>query len=455
MAGRISNVRGRAAKYWLAGGASAMGLGIWSMHFVGMLAFSLPIPLGYDPWITLMSLLIAIAFSAYSLHLVCQERLPWQKLAVGALLMGAGVAGMHYTGMIAMRMAPGIAYDPALFALSILIAVLASGAALWIAFNLRHNTTRVRRMRLLGAVVMGIAIVGMHYTGMAAANFPLGSICGAFAGGLSPEWLALFIITVTMSVMGTALLVSLQDLRLETTTSTLSSSLVKANEELTYLALHDNLTKLANRLLLDDRLKQALRTARRDKDLTFALMFLDLDGFKAINDVYGHHVGDLLLIEVAQRIRGALREEDTVARMGGDEFVILALNMDPASAGRLAEDLIEAIREPFRIDIHQLAISLSIGIAIYPNDGIDQDDLLTNADAAMYHAKGMGRDTYCFFQSSMNANVHRQLQLVQDMRRALENSELRLHYQPSSWRPMVPSSASRRWCAGSIPRWAC
>ena len=223
--------------------------------------------------------------------------------------MGAGVAGMHYTGMIAMRMAPGIAYDPALFALSILIAVLASGAALWIAFNLRHNTTRVRRMRLLGAVVMGIAIVGMHYTGMAAANFPLGSICGAFAGGLSPEWLALFIITVTMSVMGTALLVSLQDLRLETTTSTLSSSLVKANEELTYLALHDNLTKLANRLLLDDRLKQALRTARRDKDLTFALMFLDLDGFKAINDVYGHHVGDLLLIEVAQRIRGALREK--------------------------------------------------------------------------------------------------------------------------------------------------
>ena len=166
-------------------------------------------------------------------------------------------------------------------------------------------------------------------------------------------------------------------------------------------------------------------------------------------------MGDLLLIEVAQRIRGALREEDTVARMGGDEFVILALNMDPASAGRLAEDLIEAIREPFRIDIHQLAISLSIGIAIYPNDGIDQDDLLTNADAAMYHAKGMGRDTYCFFQSSMNANVHRQLQLVQDMRRALENSELRLHYQPSSWRPMVPSSASRRWCAGSIPRWAC
>ena len=166
-------------------------------------------------------------------------------------------------------------------------------------------------------------------------------------------------------------------------------------------------------------------------------MFLDLDGFKAINDVYGHHVGDLLLIEVAQRIRGALRE-DTVARMGGDEFVILALNMDPASAGRLAEDLIEAIREPFRIDIHQLAISLSIGIAIYPNDGIDQDDLLTNADAAMYHAKGMGRDTYCFFQSSMNANVHRQLQLVQDMRRALENSELRLHYQPKFMAPDGP-----------------
>ena len=222
MAGRISNVRGRAAKYWLAGGASAMGLGIWSMHFVGMLAFSLPIPLGYDPWITLMSLLIAIAFSAYSLHLVCQERLPWQKLAVGALLMGAGVAGMHY-GMIAMRMAPGIAYDPALFALSILIAVLASGAALWIAFNLRHNTTRVRHAPA-GRRGHGHRHRRHALHGHGGRQFPLGSICGAFAGGLSPEWLALFIITVTMSVMGTALLVSLQDLRLETTTSTLSSS---------------------------------------------------------------------------------------------------------------------------------------------------------------------------------------------------------------------------------------
>ena len=152
-----------------------------------------------------MSLLIAIAFSAYSLHLVARSACPG-KLAVGALLMG-GVAGMHYTGMIAMRMAPGIAYDPALFALSILIAVLASGAALWIAFTPAQHHARAAHAPL------GAIIVGMHYTGMAAATRweHLRRLRRS-----RPEWLALFIITVTMSVMGTALLVSLQDLRLET-----------------------------------------------------------------------------------------------------------------------------------------------------------------------------------------------------------------------------------------------
>ena len=138
MAGRITTAQGRAARWWLAGGASAMGVGIWSMHFIGMLAFSLPIPLGYDPVITLLSLLIAIASSVFALWLVCQENLPWSRLALGAILMGLGIASMHYTGMAAMRMIPLIHYIPSLFILSIVIAIVASGAALWIAFHLRR-----------------------------------------------------------------------------------------------------------------------------------------------------------------------------------------------------------------------------------------------------------------------------------------------------------------------------
>lgn len=437
MAGRVVTAQGRAAFWWLTGGASAMGVGIWSMHFVGMLAFSLPIPLGYDVSITLASLAIAIAASAFALWLVSRRELPWRRLVGGALLMGVGVAGMHYTGMAALRMKPGIDYDPAIFGLSVVIAVFASGAALWIAFRLRGHSQRVRALRAGAAVVMGVAIVGMHYTGMAAAAFPLGSVCGAAHAGASTAWLALVIILITLAVLAIALIISVLDLRMEARTAVLAHSLAQANQELAYLALHDNLTKLSNRLLLEDRLNQAIRTAEREKR-RFALMFMDLDGFKAVNDVYGHHVGDLLLIDVAQRIVGRVRQQDTVARVGGDEFVVLTHVDDPEDAGTLADTLLEAVREPFLAGGHELRVSTSIGIAMYPGDGANQHDLLTNADAAMYHAKGLGRNAYSFFEPSMNANVHQQLQLVQDLRLAIERNELVLYYQPKFHAPHGP-----------------
>ncbi|MGN5352636.1 putative bifunctional diguanylate cyclase/phosphodiesterase [Ralstonia sp. L16] len=437
MAGRVVTAQGRAGSWWLIGGASAMGLGIWSMHFVGMLALNLPIPVGYDVGITLTSLAIGIGASMFALWLVSRRELPWPRLAGGALLMGAGVAGMHYTGMAALRMNPGIQYNPARFALSIVIAVLASGVALWIAFRLRRQARRVRALRAGSAVVMGVAIVGMHYVGMSAAAFPFGSVCGAAHTGASAEWLALVIIIVTLAVLAIALIISVLDMRMEARTALLANSLAAANKELAYLALHDNLTKLSNRVLLEDRLTQAIRTAEREKR-RFALMFMDLDGFKAVNDVYGHHVGDLLLIDVAQRIGARVRQQDTVARVGGDEFVVLAYVDDPEDAGTLAGALLEVVREPFMAGGHELRVSTSIGIAIYPGDGGNQHDLLTNADAAMYHAKGLGRNAYSFFEPSMNADVHQQLQLVQDLRRAVERHELVLHYQPKFNAPNGP-----------------
>lgn len=447
MAGRITTAQGRAAHWWLAGGACAMGLGIWSMHFVGMLAFSLPVPLGYDPFITFVSLLIAIASSAFALWLVCQQTLPWPRLIVGALLMGPAIAGMHYTGMAAMLMSPGIDYDPLLFSLSIVIAVVASGAALWIAFHLRRQSARTRLFRIAGAMVMGVAIVGMHYTGMAAARFPLGSICGAAHTGIDADWLAVVIIVVTLAVLAIALIVSVLDLRLESRTAVLASSLAEANQELTYLALHDSLTKLPNRVLMEDRLEQAIQAANRKRE-NFALMFVDLDGFKAVNDAFGHRVGDLLLVEVAQRIKSRMRAQDTVARVGGDEFVLLANVTEPADAAAIAEALNRAVEVPFEVEGHELRVSTSIGIAMYPDDGEQQRDLLSNADAAMYHAKAMGRNGYCFFESSMNANVHEQLQLVQDLRSALARHELVLHYQPkfdAPSGPLIGAEALLRW----------
>jgi len=438
MAGRISSAQGRAARWWLAGGACAMGTGIWSMHFIGMLAFSLPIPLGYDPAITTLSLLIAIASSAFALWLVARNELPWSRLVCGAVLMGAGVAAMHYTGMAAMRMAPGIQYVLSLFILSVVIAIVASGAALWIAYNLRRLSPRVRSLRAGAAVVMGFAVVGMHFTGMMAAQFPLGSVCRAARdGGGDTGWLALVIIIVTLAVLAIALIISVLDLRLESRTAILAISLAKANQELTYLALHDNLTKLPNRVLLEDRLDRAIQSANRENS-RFALMFMDLDGFKTVNDAYGHHIGDLLLVEVAQRIGLNVRSQDTIARVGGDEFVLLASVAEPADAATLADKVLTAIQEPFQVAGRLLRISTSIGIAIYPGNGVRQDDLLTNADAAMYHAKALGRNAYCFFEASINAHVHEQLQLVQDLRLALERHELILQYQPKFTAPNGP-----------------
>src|SRR5262249_2071008 len=154
-----------------------------------------------DLALTLASLLIAVLVSGFALWLVSQPQQPLWQLLCGALTMGAGISTMHYLGMHAMRMVPGIDYDPGLFYLSLAIAVAASGAALWIAFRLRHDTPYVRLARGGAALVMGVAIVGMHYTGMAAANFPEGSICGAAFAGLDSRWLASLVIVVTLAIL--------------------------------------------------------------------------------------------------------------------------------------------------------------------------------------------------------------------------------------------------------------
>lgn len=430
LTGRIATAKGRAALLWMGGGALAMGIGVWSMHFIGMLAFSLPVELGYDLGLTAFSLLIAVMSSGFALWLVSQPSLPVLQLGFGALVMGAGIACMHYTGMAALRMLPGIDYDPSLFGASLLIAVGASAAALWIAFRLRTHTPYVRQIRGVAAVVMGIAIVGMHYTGMAAANFPEGSFCGALAGGgLQGDGLVYLVLITTLAVLAVALLTSVLDARLEARTAELARSLTLANQELTQLALHDTLTDLPNRTLLADRIEQAIAKVA-EQGGCFALMFIDLDGFKPVNDAFGHHIGDLLLKAVAARLRGHLHSQDTLARIGGDEFVLLVELQEPNDAVDVAVKQVNLVSRPFRVAEHDLQLSASLGIVLYPGNGQDQHELLRNADAAMYHVKSAGKNGYSFFDVSMNSNARQQLQLLQDLRQALELRQFRLHYQP-------------------------
>lgn len=201
-------------------------------------------------------------------------------------------------------------------------------------------------------------------------------------------------------------------------------------ERLHHIAHHDVLTGLLNRLSLKGRMDQALATARREGSRV-ALMFIDLDRFKVINDTLGHHMGDELLIEVARRLRASVRDSDVVARLGGDEFVIMLSGVDHTSSiALIAEKLVFSVGHSYQISGHDLYTSPSIGIAIFPTDGVDGETLMKNADAAMYHAKAAGRNNFQFFDAKMNDVALDRLKTEHSLRQALSRDEFRLHFQP-------------------------
>jgi diguanylate cyclase (GGDEF)-like protein/PAS domain S-box-containing protein len=216
-----------------------------------------------------------------------------------------------------------------------------------------------------------------------------------------------------------------------------------------YLTQHDALTGLPNRMLMQDRLNQALSQARRSGGVV-ALMFLDLDRFKLVNDSFGHPQGDALLKEVANRVTACLRDTDTVARLGGDEFTVLLPDLAaPQVAGQVAERILRLFSQPFAgAEEHEIFVSASIGISVFPRDGADPEALLKHADTAMYSAKEAGRNSYRYFTDNLNAQVREKVILESGLRRAIERGELRLHYQPK-----IDLATGRLIGAESLVRW--
>ena len=211
LAKRVRTRDRRLAATWWACGSIAMGTGIWAMHFVGMLAFSLPIPLGYDKGLTFVSWLAGAAVSGVALYVAGRGAMTWRRVAVGAPLMAAGICAMHYLGMAALVMTPAIAWNPLLVASSVVISLVASAAALVLfAWTRRLSEGRGVYGQLLAAFVMGLAISGMHYTGMAAADFPVGSVCLS-AGSLSGESLGALVAGMSMSLLALTLVSSILD----------------------------------------------------------------------------------------------------------------------------------------------------------------------------------------------------------------------------------------------------
>lgn len=526
---------------WTGVGGLTLGGGIWAMHFIGMLAFSLPCTVRYELGITLFSMLPGILASGVALHLISQERLSRLQLLGGGVLLGVGVGAMHYTGMAAYRLDGMVRYDPGLFWLSILVAMGLAILALWVHKGLLHLLPLSRhRATIVSTCLLGGAVSGMHYIAMGAAYFISDGRPEIPDSGLTASFLALSIGVVAFLLIALVLAATLisrqrqhdaqmrQALAIFENTSegiTLTDargrilsvnpafsritgytqgeilgatprlfksgrhdadfykrmweavntqgswqgeiwnrrkngeiypqrlsinavrdaagaiqsyvgvftdiSHIKATETaLEKLAHYDALTGLPNRTLFNLQLQHALERARRH-DQRLAVLMLDLDGFKTVNDSLGHPAGDLLLQQAATRLRASLRQEDTVARLGGDEFAVLLESLEAESnPAQVALRFIQAIALPMDLQGHNALVTVSVGIALFPDDGRDATTLLKAADTAMYASKQAGRNTLRFHHSDMSQAVQRRLSLEQGLRRALEQDELEIWYQP-------------------------
>ncbi|CAM4031218.1 bifunctional diguanylate cyclase/phosphodiesterase [Paenibacillus alkaliterrae] len=522
-----------------------MGMGIWSMHFIAMLAFHLSIPVTYSLSLVIFSIIPAILASGLALHIVSQPTMRISQVFIGALFIGTGIVSMHYIGMEAMVMRATIEYNPILWVLSAIIAYVVSLAALQLLFwaQQKSGTPGFWRRKAGSALVMGIAISGMHFTGMSAATFkhdhhPI-SLPGSFdntllayligigvlyilglvfisifidkrfeshsitserkfrsvfesandaivladSKGTIISWnkgarlifgyeeeevlgkniqiiiperyraahrkgMERYISTGKPQIIGKT--VELQGLRKDRSEFPIELSLAtwveeentyfsssirditerkKAEEKINQMVYLDPLTGLSNRHLLNDRLTQALDQARENKQ-NIGIMFIDLDRFKYINDTLGHAMGDRLLIEVAKRIHACLDKADTISRQGGDEFIVLLPNTTADEVTKIAHKIVDQFTQSFELNEHEMFVTPSIGISLYPSDGLDMETLIKNADTAMYRVKEQGKNNFRFYTPDMNEAVSKKMKLEFGLRKGLERDEFKVYYQP-------------------------
>ncbi|NNG74762.1 EAL domain-containing protein [Acinetobacter sp. ANC 5380] len=405
-----------------------LGAAIWCMHFMGMLACHLPANYSFDYGLTFLSYVIAFIASTFAVWLTTRATLPFLRLVLGAVLMGLGIAGMHYTGMMGLIVDQHqIYYDPRLTIFSVLIAIIGSGLTFWLTFKYKKAIHKVLHIKTAIVFMMALTIVGMHYTGMASAAFYSIDANQLVSNYKTGEGLILFsVIFVSSLILVAAFTVAVLERRLEARNKQLS----KANRELANQAVQDNLTKLPNRLFLAEY-SHLLFTEHRYRDDKIAFLYIDLDRFKAVNDVFGHHVGDQLLVQLATRIQRILAEKEKLLRIGSDEFLMVLERASIEQAIEKSEKVLRLIQDSFLIAGKEINISSSIGIAMYPDHGNNLQDLLINADAAMLMSKYQGRNTYSVFNYSVDQQETKsQTKLINDLYKAVEEQQFILFYQP-------------------------
>lgn len=404
-----------------------LGLAIWAMHFIGMLASHLPQGYHFDISLTVLSYLIGATASVFAVWLTTRPTLPMPRLILGALFLGLGISGMHYTGMLALSVEHHqLRYDPLLVICSVLIAVCGSGLSCLFVFKYKTAVKYKTALKAVVAILMAFSIVGMHYTGMAATYFDTG-FAEALGSAQTEQAVLLFtIIFITSLVFVAGFAVAVLEARLEER----NQQLVRINKELATQSLHDSLTKLPNRLYLTDY-AEVIFSHHRLREEKAAFLYVDLDRFKSVNDAFGHHIGDQLLIQMANRLHEKLSSSHKLFRIGGDEFVLISENTDVNQAMLLAEEVLHFIQEAYLIATKEINISASLGIAMYPEHGTNVQDLLINADVAMLASKEQGRNTFTVFHSATDQqDVRSQSKLINDLYKAVDEQQFVLFYQP-------------------------
>ena len=406
------------------------GLAIWAMHFVGMLACHLPEGYSFDSGLTIFSYIIAAVTSTFAIWLTTRHTLPLGRLILGAVLMGGGISGMHYVGMMGLNVPnEDIHYDSLIVIFSILIGVSGSGLSFWLAFKYKQAISHRGLLKFAVACMIAFSIVGMHYTGMAGVIFH--TVENPSGLGLNYDegqtMLLVAVIFATCLTLIAAFAVAVLELRLEER----NHQLLLANKELENLALQDNLTKLPNRLFLLDY-TNALFMAHRQLEGEVSFVYIDIDRFKSVNDAFGHHIGDELLVKLAQRLHHQLTASQKLIRIGGDEFLLIIENTAQAQTEEIATALLHTVQEGFKISGKEINISASIGIVFYPKHGSGLQDLLINAEAAMMQSKEQGRNTYSIYNDSIDKQLSNRSQskLINDLYRAVEEHQFVLFYQP-------------------------
>lgn len=330
------------------------------MHFIGMLSMQMPMMMSYDLWLTLASLGVAIVASTIAINIaVTGKHLSPFRLFFATVILSAGVVAMHYIGMAALMLEGSILWDRRIVGVSVMIAVVASGVALWLAFRLRDKHKGVFVTRILAALVMGAAICAMHYTGMSAAHFH--EMAHTLPGGVSELGLSIWVSVTTLALLGMMLIISLIDSHWRT--SRLTDNLRQLNRQLELQVRFDALTGLANRQQMDIRMQDCLHSALLSNK-QFAVIFLNVDRFRRVNDTWGHSVGDELLITIAQHITSLLTREMTLARLGGDAFILLVPECDEEKLTTLLTTLLADMRRPLSLCGHTLSTTLSAGVSL-------------------------------------------------------------------------------------------